>query len=85
LEHLFGTGSIYTPRETAAMLGTPKPIYVVHLPYASFNTTYFVHGNTDAVGAHGVFAYEGDNVIWAWVFTGNNINDAMVVFTHEVI
>jgi hypothetical protein len=53
-------------------------MYLVVLPNGSIL-------DINALGAHSTFQYDGQNVIWAWMYAAGSLSDAMQVATHEIV
>lgn len=54
-----------------------KPIYMVVIPHGSLL-------DPNALGAHNSFAYQGNNLIWFWMYGSSDLQNAVITATHEI-
>jgi hypothetical protein len=66
----------HLPEYGLAIFG--KPIFLVIIPNGSLL-------DIGALGAHYTFPYDGNNVIWAWMYGSSNLDSATLVATHEIV
>lgn len=55
-----------------------KTIFAVVIPHGSLL-------DIGALGAHSTFTYNGNEIIWFWMYGSNNVKDAMLTATHEIV